>query len=153
VSSLSVSPASAGAEAVVQIPPQPAALLLARDDEALAGPDQVRVQPGRVDGGGEGAGQFGERPVVLGPAPAPGDLQLADDAPGLDQRDAALGFSRRLARGGEHGAVGRRDGDGVQPQGVARRGQHVGERQLGRDPCSRRACIDRTSACGSSHAP
>ena len=69
----------------MQIPPQSAALLLARDDEPFARPDQVRVQPGRVDGGGEGAGQFGERPVVLVPASPPGDLQLADDGRGAGE--------------------------------------------------------------------
>ena len=92
-----VSPASCGAEAVVQVAAQPAALLLAGGDQPLAGALQVGGQPHGGDGDAGLAGQVVEQPAVGGGEPSsPGraaEHQLADRL-ALVAAAAALGGRR-----------------------------------------------------------
>ncbi len=94
-------PVSAGPEAVVQVAPQPPALLLARRHDRHAGTAQVGRQPHPADRQTERSGQLGEDPLVAASqrrAVLPADHEAPDDLALLFELDRALVLGGRPER-------------------------------------------------------
>ena len=119
------------AQAVVEVPAQPAALLFTRLDDALTRRHQIGRERLRVDGGTRLPGQVGQHRAVTRvqrrlPPPRRGDQGSDPRALGHERPPSELGVGRlQVAVLGQHGAVcGPLDRDVRQPERLRDRGDH-----------------------------